>query len=136
MKTGVASLRAKVALGVALPIMVLLLLLVVFGAHHEHELYQAQIELTAAELSSALKGSLLHAMRVNDHEMLTGMLTDVGQMETVDRIQILDLTRQVQVASHPEDLGLRRNREYAGCAGCHVDDSRGPAGERRFDALV
>ena len=113
------SLRAKVALGVALPILAMLFVLVMMSYRNEQRLLEEQIRLTAFELSATMKGSLRHAMLVNDREMIANIVNDVGGMETIDQVQIVDLLGRVKVTSYQEDSRVFRRVEKTDCEACH-----------------
>ena len=98
------SLRARVALGVALPLLLVLASLSMMHYWRERQLLEDQIRLTALQLGKVLVGSLRHAMLVNDHEMLTQVLADVGGMENVHQVQIIGLNGRVRADSRGEEV--------------------------------
>jgi len=113
------SLRVRVALGVALPVLVLLSSLVGIGYWREHRLLAGQIRLTALELGEVMRGSLRHAMLVNDRKMVVNILDDIGRMENIKQVQIINLKRKVCMASWSGDLGRIRQFDDPGCRECH-----------------
>jgi len=104
---------------VALPIALVLLSLSLVHYWRERELLEYQIGLTASQLGDMMVGNLRHAMMVNDREMLEQILTDVGRMENVHKVQILDLEGRVKVDSRDEGMGESRQRDDLGCTKCH-----------------
>ncbi|MBI4769187.1 MAG: HAMP domain-containing protein [Chloroflexi bacterium] len=113
------SLRARLALGVTLPIFLALSSLSFVHYWRESLLAQDQARLAAAQLGQLLTGSLRHAMLVNDHDMLATVLKDVGAMNNVERIQVLDLSGQVKADSRASAVGQTREIGGPGCAECH-----------------
>ncbi|MFQ5857795.1 MAG: hypothetical protein ACE5LU_19495, partial [Anaerolineae bacterium] len=113
------SLRARVALGIALPLLLVLSSLSLAHYWREHQLLEDQVRLTASQLGDMMLGNLRHAMLVNDREMLAQILTDVGTMENVHQVQIIDLSGRVRVDSRGEEVETIRRRDDLGCIECH-----------------
>jgi hypothetical protein len=63
------SLRVRVALGVALPLLLVLSSLSVMRYQRERRLLDDQMRLTVVQLSDLMVGSLRHSMVGNDHAM-------------------------------------------------------------------
>ncbi len=114
-----ASLHAKVALGVMLPLLVVLFSLSLIHYWHERHLLEDQIRLTALQSGEAMRGSLRHVMLVNDQEMLAQVLADWGRTRNVRQAQIIDLDGRVRVDSHDSEVGAIRRRDAPGCGECH-----------------
>lgn len=113
------SLRARVALGIALPLLLVLSSLSLLHYWREHQLLENQIRLSALQLGEVMIGSLRHAMLVNDSEMLAQILADVGGMENVRQVQIIGLSGQVRANRRGEELEMIRRPEDLGCTECH-----------------
>jgi signal transduction histidine kinase len=113
------SLRARVALGIALPLLLVLSSLSLLHYWRERQLLEDQIRLTALQLGEVMMGSLRHAMLVNDSEMLAQVLADVGGMENVRQVQIIGLSGQVRANRRGEALEMVRQPEDLGCTECH-----------------
>ena len=107
------SLRARVALGIALPILLVLTSLSLMRYRRERQLLEDQIQMTVSQLGEVMMGSLRHIMLANDHEMLVQALNDVGGMETVRRPRRPSgPSRRCRVpASKPRCRGPRHRRE-------------------------
>jgi len=104
---------------VALPIVLVLFSLSLIHYWRERELLEYQIGLTASQLGDMMVGDLRHAMMVNDREMLGQILTDVGRMENVHQVQILDLEGRVKADSRGGDGETIWQRDDLGCIECH-----------------
>jgi signal transduction histidine kinase len=113
------SLRARIALGVGLPVLALLASLSLTHYWNERRLLQGQMELTAYQLGEMLAGSLRHMMLTNDRARLDKVLADVGQMQSVDQVQILDLQGEVKADSQAGVAGTVRGLNDRGCVECH-----------------
>ncbi|MEW5958308.1 MAG: sensor histidine kinase [Chloroflexota bacterium] len=120
------SLRARVALGVALPILLVLTLLSVIQYWRGSQLLEDQIRLTAVQLGDVVTGSLRHAMLTNDRDMLAWTLVDMSAMENVLQVQIVAPNGEVRVDSRNEAVGMIMERGDPGCIECH----QFPAGSR------
>lgn len=86
------------------------------------DLVESQVRMTAAQLGQILTGSLRRAMLVNDDQMISAVLKDVGNMETIDRVRIVDSQGVVRLDSQSTDLGRQELTGQPGCAECHVYD--------------
>lgn len=113
------SLRARIALGVALPILLVLVSLSLVRNWRERQLMQDQVRLTEEQLGEVIMGSLRHAMLINDHEMLVQALEDMGAMETIQRVQIINLDGTVKADSRNKDVGTTWQSGDQGCIECH-----------------
>lgn len=113
------SLRVRVALWVALPMLVALASLSLMHYWRERHLAEDQARLTVSQLGQVMTGSLRHTMLANDREMLSQMLSDIGAMDTVERVQLLDLSGEVKVSSAPTEIGQIWRMENPGCNECH-----------------
>jgi len=114
-----ASLRARFALGIALPVFLMMILLSLVHAQRERQLFEKQLGLSSSQLGDVLVGSLRHAMVVNDRAMVSEILDGVAQMDSIRRIQFIDLDGEVKVDSVGQDVGRRYRDEDLGCRECH-----------------
>ncbi len=113
------NLRTKVALGVALPILLVLILLSLVHYRHNYQLVEDQIALTAMQLGEVMRGSLRLAMLSNDREMLAQTLFEIGAMKNVQQVQIIGPDGRVKVASSREKVGALWQADAPGCRECH-----------------
>lgn len=114
------SLRARVALGVALP---LLLALGVFSfAQNEHErlLLEAQARHTATQLGNVLAGSLRHAMLIHDRAMLGNLVRQLDGLDALDRLLLVDSQGIVQIDTGGAPAQVGGPVDNPGCAECHA----------------
>jgi signal transduction histidine kinase len=114
------SLRVRVALAVAAPIFLALSLLSLVNYARERRIFQDQLQRSAQQLGEVTLGSLRHAMLVNDRGLLAQVVDDLAAVENdVLLIQIIDLEKQVRVASEHELVGSRQSIHAGGCEECH-----------------
>ena len=109
------------ALGVALPVMLALSSLSLAHYWRERNLLESQVRMTATQLGQILTGSLRHAMLNNDNQMLAEALADVGGMDTIDRVRIVDSKGMVRVDSASSDVGVQQFTDRPGCSECHIN---------------
>jgi len=119
LQTARSSLRVRAAWVVAFPV---LLLLVIFSLTHywrERQLLEEQIRLTAVQVGEVTLGSLRHAMLENNQPHLEQALTDVGRMENVQQVMLIDLYGRVAAGSSAKVVGEIRRTTDLGCRECH-----------------
>jgi signal transduction histidine kinase len=108
-----------VALGVGLPVLLALATLSATHYLRERHLLEDQIETTSSQMGGLALGGLQHAMLTNDKYMLEQIIEDVGSMESVQRIQIVNIMGEVKADSSGEDTGIVHQQENLGCVECH-----------------
>lgn len=117
------SLRARVALVVALPVFLALLALSFTHYLRERQLIEEQIQFSALQLGEVTLGSLQHAMLENDAAHMFEVIEDVTGMPNVERVQVLDSMGRVASDSSNLDVGLIRDVQDAGCQECHAQNT-------------
>ncbi len=113
------SLRFRVALGIGLPILLILSLLSLVHYWRERHLLEDQARLTAEQIGQVIIGSLRQSMIDNDPHMVDQILTDIRARRSIDRAQIIDLNGHVLVDSGQDDTGLVQRVAEPGCTTCH-----------------
>jgi signal transduction histidine kinase len=86
------------------------------------DLVESQVRMTASQLGQILTGSLRRAMLANDKQMIAEVIEDVGNMETIDRVRIVDSQGIVRLDSQSADLGRQELTNRPGCSECHIYD--------------
>jgi signal transduction histidine kinase len=117
-----SNLRVKAALGMAIPL--ILILSAISYSHYlrEKELLQVQLETSARQLSQVALSSLRSAMVINDWELLLDSVNDLGEERFVELVQIYDIDCCLKVSSRPDDLDVQQNLHEQGCSECHDMD--------------
>ena len=113
------SLRVRAALVVALPIFLLLVLFSLTHYWREQQLLEEQIRLNAVQVGEVTLGSLRHVMLENNQPNLDQALTDVGRMENIQRVLLIDLGGHVAADSTDQAVGIIHNTADLGCQECH-----------------
>lgn len=112
------SLRARVALGVALPVLLALVGVSLVHYWRERELIEEQVRLTAVQVGEVALGSLSHVMMEKDQFHLDQILSDVGEMENVQQIMVVGEDGHV-TASNTAFAEEVLSPNGSGCIECH-----------------
>ncbi len=113
------SLRGRVALGVALPLLLALGLFSLAQNEHERLLLEAQARHTATQLGNVLAGSLRYAMLIHDQEMLGVLVRQLNAQDALDRLLLVDSQGIIQIDTAGAAQGAIRV-DNPGCAECHA----------------
>ena len=108
------------AIGVGLPILLVLSLLSFLHYVREKHLLEEQFQLTSSQLGQLTLGGLKHAFTENDQEHIRQITSDVGSMPNVQRVQIVDRVGRVWVDSTNQEVGATHQTESLGCVQCHA----------------
>jgi signal transduction histidine kinase len=113
------NLRARIALCVGVPILVVMSTLVIFHHFRELKLLEDQLQLSTSQMGEVLMGSLRHAMLINDLEMVNKILTDVGNMENFKDVLLINADGQVVIDTTEQTTDQVKLTSETGCAECH-----------------
>jgi signal transduction histidine kinase len=114
-----SSLRAKIALGVALPVFLMLASLSLLHYWRERHLLDAQLQIHAQQTGELVLGSLRHAMMINDALTLQQALVNVIGMSGIQRVQVIGADGQVKADVPGRDAVGVADLDRPGCAECH-----------------
>ena len=114
-----SNLRARVALGVALPVLVAMISLSVFHYWREYQLIENQVRLSAVRLGDMMIHSLNHAMLFKDGKHLIATLDDVEKLENVEQIQVIGMSGIVLAGSGGDFAGTFSDLSADECQECH-----------------
>ncbi len=118
-RIGAMSLRVRVALGVALPILLILSALSLLRYQVERQLLEEQTQLTALQYGEVLLGSVRYVMRINDHAIIAQALNEMGGIEVIHQVEVVDLAGRVKADSRNTEVGMIRESDDLGCVECH-----------------
>lgn len=116
------SLKARVALGVATPIFVILACLSFWNYSREYQLLDEQARLDAVQLGDIMIHSLNHAMLTKEDEHLLTSLIDISKIESVRSVQIIGMSGKVLADSHEKLAGKVVEINNPECISCHQKD--------------
>ena len=113
------SLRARLAVGITLPLVLILAMLSANHFSRERQLLQAQVQLAAEQLAAVTLGSLRHGMLLNDEGMLVTTLADIEKLDNLERVQIIDNKGVVWASTDPLARGTQHLVSESECEACH-----------------
>jgi signal transduction histidine kinase len=113
------SIRWKVALGLALPILISFLGYTVLHYYREKSILLETIEQSAVQLGELARGGLRHAMLNNDRHMLQNELADIGSQKNILHVAIFDAGAQLRMTDKPADFDPAPTLSSPGCVECH-----------------
>lgn len=121
-----SSLRARVALGVAFPVLLALLTLSITHYWRERQQIEEQIQLNALQVGDVALAALRQSMLANKPSTMAEIITDIGRMTNIQRVQLIDRTYRVALDTTGGDQGRVRQADDPECSGCHEQpgDSR------------
>jgi signal transduction histidine kinase len=114
------SLRVRVALGVALPIFLILGVFTVIHAVREFNLFIDQARVTALQLGDLMIHNLNLTMLTAEGQHLTTTLEAVGQLEAIAQVKIVGLSGKVLAENDPAAAPKTFFLEDDECRICHL----------------
>jgi signal transduction histidine kinase len=113
------NLRAKVALGVALPLLLILGVFtgIEYGRHRKTLLNN--LSLLASHAGQVVELNLRHQMLESDFDGIQELLEELGAREEFRMLYILAPSGEVIFTSNAEDQGLRLDNREVECQACH-----------------
>lgn len=126
------SLRAKVTLGVVLPLVLILGSFTAIQYVRQREAVLDNLSLLATQTSQVIENSLQHAMLTQDLDGLQHVLDGISEGETVRAIYLLDTSGQVIFAPKGQGVGTQLDNRESNCQPCH----RLPAHERPGSVVI
>lgn len=113
------SLRARVALGVALPIFLVLAFLSFFNYSRQFKLLDEQARLDATQLGDMMIHSLNHAMLTKEGEHLISSIGDISQLENIQLIKVVGNSGRILADSSGQISKRIFNVGDDECLTCH-----------------
>ena len=113
------SIRWKVALGLALPILISLWGFSILHYYREKAILLDTIEHSAVDLGELARGGVRHAMLNNDREMLQETLVDIGNQENILHVAIFDANAQLKMTDSAAGFDSDVTLKSPGCVECH-----------------
>jgi signal transduction histidine kinase len=113
------SLRARLALSVALPMLIVLSSISIAQYWRARTMLEERLRTNATQIGAVLTGSLRHAMLENNRQMIEEIIANVGSMDTIKDVLLLNIQGRVMVSSNPTQTGDVYRATDSGCAECH-----------------
>lgn len=116
-----ADLRIRLALSIALPLLILMSAFSFWQYARETQFSQSENEQAAQTVGDVMLMGLQHAMLMHDDSLVKAMIQNSGEMENVKRVILLDQNSVVKADSSASGnkLGMTLDASQPGCNGCH-----------------
>jgi signal transduction histidine kinase len=114
------SLRGRVAIGVALPVLVALAGFSLMNYMREQRLLEGQVRSIATQLGDVMNGALRQAMLTNDRDLLESMVADIAAMQAIEAVRIVDDQGTIRIDSGGTETGQSLLPSSPGCVECHA----------------
>lgn len=126
------SLRAKVTLGIVLPLLLILsTFLVIDYRRHRAEVLE-DLSLLAAQSGRVIENNLRHAMVESDFTEVQLILDSIGETEDFRVVYLIDTDGKVIFSPNKQGVGIQLNNNQPDCQPCH----RLPPEERPGSVVV
>lgn len=113
------SLRFRVAVGVALPLLILMIILSLIHYFRARELLENQILISASQMGQAALGSLRHTMMEQDLSHLRESIQDLGGIENINQVVLIDQNGKAAAGDDRAVIGTIFQTTDPGCIECH-----------------
>ena len=113
------SLRARVAFGVALPVLIAMSSLSALHYWREYQVLEEQARLSAVQFGDMMIHSLNHAMLFKDGVHLVTTLEDIGNLENIGQIRVVGVSGKVLADNSGTFSPYALELGSAECQTCH-----------------
>jgi two-component system, NarL family, nitrate/nitrite sensor histidine kinase NarX len=114
-----SSLRARVTIGVVVPLIVVLSLAAYIQFVDQRQLMLENLERVSLSVGDGVEASLARAMLSRNNVELADVARNLGRGTTIRNLMILDMQGNVRIASHPTDVGTKLPLSDPTCQACH-----------------
>lgn len=114
-----SSLRAKITLGVTLPLVIVLGIFAIIENNHQHEVILNQLASSASRSGRVIENSLRHAMLKSDFSEVQTVLDSINDTEDFRIVYLLDKNGKIIFAPNKLGVGNQLNNNGPGCITCH-----------------
>lgn len=115
-----STLRFEVALGLGLPLLLIMAGLAVATYLRDRSLIEDQLALSAEQLGGLTLSGLQHAFINHDPETISDILHDLGSTDSIHQVQIVGADGRVAFASRSANVGNLLSPAGKGCVDCHL----------------
>jgi signal transduction histidine kinase len=126
------SLRAKITLGVVLPLLLILSIFIAIDYRRHRQEVLDDLSLLASQSGRVIENNMRHAMIEADFDEVQVILDSIGDIEEFRVVYLLDTDGKVVFAPNSEGVGNRLLNSQPDCQPCH----RLPAEERPGSIVV
>jgi signal transduction histidine kinase len=114
-----ANLRAKVTLGVVVPLTLILGIFTIIEASRHREVELSNLTIFAAQSGKVIESSLRNAMLESDFSEVQLILDAIGEAGEFRVVYLLDSDGKVIFAPHGEGVGDQLENNHPSCQPCH-----------------
>ncbi len=116
------SLRFKITVGIAVPLLVILSAYSYLQYVRQRDLLLTNLDRAAANLGNIIVGSLHHAMLQRDLSEIQDIVNNVGNETEVRNVFLMNDRNEVRFAPLGQNVGVRFTLNDPGCAACHASN--------------
>lgn len=113
------SLRLRLTLGVALPLLLILGIFTAIEYTRHRALVLTNLTTLASHSGQVIESSLRHAMLESDFDEVQTLLDTLGDSEEIQQVYLLDTTGRVIFSPNGDQTGRQLHNELPGCQQCH-----------------
>ena len=113
------SLRAKVTLGIVLPLLLILSIFLVIDYRRHRQDVLADLSLLAAQSGRVIENNLRHAMLESNFSEVQVILDSIGETEDFRVVYLIDTDGKVIFSPNKQGVGIQLNNTQPDCQPCH-----------------
>jgi len=114
------SLRAKITIGVVLPLVIILGVFTVIENERRREAVLSNLSFLASQIGQVIEDGIRHEMLAQNRDGLQHMLDAIGQNEIMQIVYLLDTDGRVVFSPQRRDLGRQWDNRDPTCQPCHA----------------
>lgn len=113
------SLRAKITLGVIIPLVMVLGIFTAIEYNRQQEVILSELSSSASRSVRVIENSLRHAMLKSDFSEVQTVLDSINDTEDFSVVYLLDTNGKIIFAPNQEGVGKKLTNTEPGCTPCH-----------------
>ena len=138
------SLRAKVSLGIVVPLVFILGAFTIIEYSRQQEAVFSHLSFLASQIGQVIENGIQHEMLTRNPQGLQHMLNAIGQDQVIRLLYLLDTSGRVVFAPEGTGVGIQLDNRDPTCQPCHqlpISERPGsvvvtlPGGERVFRSM-
>jgi len=114
-----SSLRAKITLGVTLPLIMVLGIFAIIENSHQQEILFNQLAISASRSVKLIENSLRHAMLESDFSEVQTVLDSINEAQEFRVIYLINPKGKIIFAPNQIGVGNELDKNEDGCINCH-----------------
>lgn len=114
-----SNLRVKFALGLALPLLIILSTLSVANYLGDKSLAEQQLQNSAERIGDLALGSLRHGMLLNNPTLISEVMQDLVALDDIHQAQLVDMGGDISLLASPQNSAAAPSEFDYTCTLCH-----------------